>query len=242
MKLTYKHFLLALCFLALGCNPDDTSTSELELNDFLISGDVKILSLGDSFTIGEGVCNTCKYPEILKQKIKLQVQENNQVMLNIIAKTGWTTSDLIAELNTNEIETNHDLVTLLIGVNNQYQNGTFSLYEKDLPELIEKAIKYASGNKNNVIVISIPDYAYTPFGQNWASDPQTISDDLDLYNGFAQNYCLNNDIAFVNITDISRQGLENVSLVASDDLHPSYLAHLKFVERILPIAIQKLNN
>jgi lysophospholipase L1-like esterase len=116
------------------------------------------------------------------------------------------------------------LVTLLIGVNNQYQNKPFSLYELEFPELVNIAIDKAKGIKANVIVVSIPDYAYTPFGNG----NTTISAQIDTYNAFAENYCIQNNITFVNITDIN--------LVASDGLHPSEIAYSKFVERIFPKA------
>src|SRR5690606_6336783 len=131
------------------------------------------------------------------------------------------------------------LVTLLIGVNNQYQNKHFSLYETEFPELVATAITKAKGDKNKVIVVSIPDYAFTPFGQN-NGNPTNISQQLDQYNAFAQNFCEQNNITFVNITDITREGLNNPELVASDGLHPSELAYTKFVERILLLAIEKL--
>lgn len=127
---------------------------------------------------------------------------------------------------------NYDLVTLLIGVNNQYQNKPFSLYEQEFPELVNISIQKAKGNKNNVIVVSIPDYAYTPFGNGNA----TISSQIDTYNSFAENYCIQNNITFVNITDITREGLAQPTLVANDGLHPSDLAYARFVERILPKA------
>jgi lysophospholipase L1-like esterase len=91
----------------------------------------------------------------------------------------------------------------------------------------------AKGDKNNVIVLSIPDYAYTPFGQG-SSNPENISTQIDMYNLFAENYCIENNVDFVNITDITRQGLENPTLVAGDGLHPSKTAYTKFVERLLP--------
>jgi lysophospholipase L1-like esterase len=127
-------------------------------------------------------------------------------------------------------------VTLLIGVNNQYQNKPFSLYEQEFPALVQKAIQLAKGDKSNVIVVSIPDYAYTPFGQGAAN----ITTQLNVYNTFAQNYCTQNQIEFVYITDITQQGLVNPALVAADGLHPSELAYAQFVDRILPKAISVL--
>jgi acyl-CoA thioesterase-1 len=129
------------------------------------------------------------------------------------------------------------LVTLLIGVNNQYQNRPFSTYEKEFLELVAIAIKAGKNIASNLIVVSNPDYAITPFGNGSTS----ISREINKYNTFAKNYYEQNGITFVNITEISRNGLTNPSLVASDGLHSSELAYTKFVASILPIALQKLN-
>ena len=99
------------------------------------------------------------------------------------------------------------MVTLLIGVNNQYQNRPFSQYEKEFPELLQTAIRLAGGDKNNVIVVSIPDYAYTPYGQN-TSDPQKISNELEKYNAFAKATSEAQDVTFLNITDITQRGVQ----------------------------------
>lgn len=200
---------------------------------------IKLLSLGDSYTIGESVCETCRFPEQLKEGLKPNFNLQTTFELQVIATTGWTTTNLINAIANQNLPTNHDLVTLLIGVNNQYQNKPFSLYETEFPELVTTAITKAKGDKNKVIVVSIPDYAFTPFGQN-NGNPTNISEQLDQYNAFAQNYCEQNNITYVNITDITREGLNNPDLVASDGLHPSELAYTKFVERILPLAIEKL--
>ena len=129
---------------------------------------------------------------------------------------------------------------MLIGVNNQYQNRPFELYETEFPELVNKAISLTKSQRSNdLIVISIPDYAYTPYGQS-GPNPSNTSQEIDMYNNFAENYCLENDISFINITDITRLGLVNPALVASDNLHPSKLAYKKFVERIYPVALEKL--
>jgi lysophospholipase L1-like esterase len=112
------------------------------------------------------------------------------------------------------------------------------VYESEFPTLVNRAITLARGDKSNVIVVSIPDYAYTPFGQGAAN----ISAGIDQYNAFAENYCRDNEITFVNITDITRLGLLQPELVASDGLHPSELAYSKFVERIVPKALLSLEN
>ena len=198
------------------------------------------LALGDSYTIGQSVCETCRFPEQLKKSLS-NLNPNNAYPLRIIAQTGWTTTNLISAIDLQNPTSDYDLVTVLIGVNNQYQSKPFSLYEKEFPELVTKAIAFAKGDKTNVIVISIPDYAYTPFGQG-SGNQSRISTEIDAYNALAKKYCMDNTIEFINITDITRQGLKNPNLVAQDGLHPSELAYSLFVERILPkaaTAIQK---
>ncbi len=207
---------------------DTTSTNTLFL---------KILSLGDSYTIGQSVCETCRFPIQLKDS--LADMRTEDISVNIVARTGWTTTNLINAIDSEDNGSNYDLVTLLIGVNNQYQHKPFALFENEFPILIQKAIRFAKNDKTNVVVISIPDYAYTPFGQN-SSNPQIISTEIDQYNSYIQTYCLERNISFINVTDITRLGLDQPELVASDGLHPSRLAYKLFVERIIPIALEKL--
>lgn len=199
----------------------------------------KILALGDSYTIGQSVCQTCKFPEQLKDSLVANLPDSYRLSLQVIAQTGWTTTNLIAAISSEKPALDFDLVTLLIGVNNQYQNKPFTVYESEFPYLVDKAISFAKGNKSKVIVVSIPDYAFTPFGQG-SNNAQNISNQIDQYNLFAKNYCDTNNIAFINITDITRLGLQQTNLVASDGLHPSQIAYSKFVERILPLALEKI--
>jgi len=197
------------------------------------SRNLKYLALGDSYTIGQSVCETCRFPIQLQDSIKKHDASIGFFSTQIIATTGWTTSNLKAAIATQNPTNDFDLVTLLIGVNNQYQNKPFSLFEQEFPELIVTAIQKAKGKKENLIVVSIPDYAYTPFGQG----SMAISQGIYQYNAYIENYCIQNNIKFVNITDITRQGLAQPNLVATDGLHPSTLAYSKFVERILPKAL-----
>ncbi len=225
-----KFAFLILAMLTISCSKDTLITNETPPRN------LRYLALGDSYTIGQSVCNTCRFPEQLKDSIKKRLNSNDIIAINVIAQTGWTTTNLKSAIASQNPSSNYDLVTLLIGVNNQYQNKPFSLYEQEFPELVAIAIEKAQGKKENVIVVSIPDYAYTPFGNG----NTTISTQIDTYNAFAQNYCATNNITFVNITDITRLGLAQPNLVATDGLHPSELAYSKFVERILPKAIEKL--
>ncbi len=231
MKFLFYLFSIAVIVL-LSC----TSTNKILKNEAKSqNNDYNILSLGDSYTIGESVCETCRFPEQLKDSLSNNTKDTS-FNLKIVATTGWTTTNLLNGISNENLPNNYDLVTLLIGVNNQYQGKDFSIYETEFPELVDIAITKAKGDKNRVIVVSIPDYAYTPFGK----ENTTISSEIDTYNAFAENYCNDNNITFVNITDITRNGLEDTDLVASDGLHPSGKAYSLFVERLLPYALEKL--
>lgn len=199
-----------------------------------VTGAIKYLALGDSYTIGQSVCETCRFPEQLKSGL-MTVFPQSTFSVNVIATTGWTTTNLISAINTQNPASDNDLVTLLIGVNNQYQHKDFSVYEKEFPILLSKAIQLAKGDKKNVIVLSIPDYAYTPYAKNMDDMSRAkISSEINQYNSFAENQCMQNQVTFISITDITRQGLTNPNLVANDGLHPSQTAYKMFVDRMLP--------
>lgn len=227
-------FSILLCLSLIGCSSDEDNTAAE-----IVSANYKYLALGDSYTYGQNVCETCRFPAQLKDSLGQFLNAEDTFNLKLIAQTGWTTANLNAAISNESLQNDYDLVTLLIGVNNQYQNIPFSVYEQEFVTLVNTAITKGKGDKNNLIVVSIPDYAYTPFGQG-SSNPSNISSQLDTYNAFAENYCLANNITFINITDITRLGLNQPELVANDGLHPSTVAYTKFVERILPVAKNKL--
>lgn len=229
-----KLHIVCILFLSLlvSCSTTDVAkTNKSDLKNF------RYLALGDSYTIGESVCETCRFPEQLKDSLQKKNTENLTINVDIIAQTGWTTTNLKNAIAAENPSNNYDLVTLLIGVNNQYQHKSFSLFETEFPELVTTAIEKANGKKENVIVVSIPDYAFTPYGNG----NTTISTEIAQYNTFSKNYCEANNVKFVNITDITQQGLIQTNFVASDGLHPSKMAYSKFVERILPKALPLLS-
>lgn len=229
-RMILKHLMFNLCLATFLCVGYSSNSQEIVI-DTTTKKPLKIISLGDSYTIGASVCDTCRFPEQLKDSLKLKT-ENDNIVLKVIATTGWTTSALLNALKENTIESDYDLATLLIGVNNQFQRRPFEQFEIQFPELVNKAISYTNGIKGHLIVVSIPDYAYTPYG----AGRESISIGIDKYNNFIEAYCKQNDI-----TDIIRLGLDEPNLIASDRLHPSTLAYSKFVNRILPYALKKIS-
>ncbi|MBP1225343.1 SGNH/GDSL hydrolase family protein [Flavobacterium sp. 1355] len=251
MKTEFKQIVtIFLSIFLLSCSSDETALENstapapvLPPNTTTpIANSINYLALGDSYTIGQSVCETCRYPEQLKASLNA-IYPQTSFSLKVIATTGWTTSNLLSAINTQNPKSDYDLVTLLIGVNNQYQGRDFSLYEKEFPELLNKAIELAKGNAKDVIVLSIPDYAYTPFGVSMMQgQTDKISSEINNYNSFAENYCKIKDVVFINITEITRQGLKNPDLVAKDVLHPSEYAYKLFVEKMLPAVKSTFRN
>ena len=243
IRLVIVSLIVGLNLLSCNINAEIPEVPNYEQNENPINEEpeprhIKLISLGDSYTIGQSVCEDCRFPAQLRDSLQTYFSENDSISLEIIAQTGWTTSNLKSAITAAEPSSDFDLVTLLIGVNNQYQNKPFSLYQTEFIELTNTAITLANGDASKLIVVSIPDYAYTPFGQNY--NPSYISEQLLQYNDYAETYCNENNLNYVYITDITQQGLTNTELVATDNLHPSELAYTKFVERILPLALEVL--
>ena len=190
---------------------------------------IKYLALGDSYTIGESVATNKSFPAQLKDSIEAKTGKN--VDLKIIARTGWRTDDLINVIKNDSLTSDYDLVSLLIGVNNQFQGRDFKQYEAEFNNLLDTAIKLAQGIKKNVFVVSIPDYAFTPFG----NEDEKISEEIDKYNNYARKETVSRNIPFVEVTEITRRGLQEPNLVATDGLHPSADAYAEFVSEIYKV-------
>ncbi|RED96250.1 SGNH/GDSL hydrolase family protein [Marinoscillum furvescens] len=215
-----------------GDEPQDTTNTDNTMDA------LTYLALGDSYTIGESVKESERWP------VQLVSRLNNETKLEvadpqIIATTGWTTSDLQGGIAREKPKGPFDLVSLLIGVNNQYRGYPFAEYEKEFPELLEAAIAYAGGDVSRVFVVSIPDYGVTPFAEN--SDSDKIAKELDAYNAFARAQAEAKGVMFFNITDISREATDKPEYVAGDGLHPSGVMYTEWVRRIFPWVAQTLN-
>lgn len=190
------------------------------------------LALGDSYTIGQSVPENQRFP------VQTAAMLNNLnlpfLQPEIIAQTGWTTGNLLFRLENNPPAQNkYDVVTLLIGVNNQYQGRTQEEYRQQFTALLEKAIGFAGNNKRHVFVLSIPDYSVTPFAAG--RNRQLIAAQLDSFNSINQQVADRYQVAYVNITGDSRQAAVYPSLTAADGLHPSGEQYRMWAMRLAPV-------
>jgi lysophospholipase L1-like esterase len=194
---------------------------------------IRYLALGDSYTIGESVAAADRWPEVLARTLEADV---GPVSVEIIARTGWTTSELAAAIDAANPQGPCDVVTLLIGVNDQYRGLSIGGYSDDFAALLDRAIGLAGGDPSRVIVVSIPDWGVTPFAGG--SDRTRIATEIDAFNEVAERITARAGVAWVDVTTISRS--ETPGLVADDGLHPSAAQYRLWVEAILPAALDAL--
>lgn len=188
---------------------------------------VRYLALGDSYTIGESVPENERWPVQLAERLKA---ENIPVQVTIIAKTGWTTNELWQGIQTAQPTPPYELVSLLIGVNNQYRGYSSEEYREEFRFLLDKSIEYAGGNKDRVFVVSIPDWGVTPFAEG--RDRAQIAQEIDLFNSINKEESTTAGIRYFDITPVSRQ--PDPALIAGDGLHPSGRMYSQWVDLIFP--------
>lgn len=190
------------------------------------------LALGDSYTIGQSVPVADRFPN---QTARLLLADSVQFETpEIIAQTGWTTGNLLNRLNsTPPMDSTYDIVSLLIGVNNQYQHLSQTQYSAEFRTLLNKSIQYAGGEKKRVVVISIPDYGVTPYAGG--SDRALIAAQIDSFNLINRNISSQLGVNYVFITDLTRLAATDPTLVASDGLHPSGIEYNKWAGRLAPV-------
>lgn len=195
---------------------------------------IDILALGDSYTKGEGIPWANNFPNQLVDSLRRRGK--TVAGLRVIAQTGWRTDQLknaIAAAS-DLSDSTFSVVTLCIGVNNQFQKASLDTYRTEFEALLKTALDFAGGNPKRVFVLSIPDWAYTPFGQNYGVPAQT-STDIDRFNTVNKSITGQYGINYLNVTDISRQGLQQSGLVATDGLHPSAAQYTTWTEGLLPM-------
>lgn len=226
--------LLAFVLSVFSCEKDDFAPeSAPPLPKSAGIDTLHYLALGDSYTIGEGVKYSKNFPSQLTEQVNgLHGDSLYLLPPTIVAQTGWTAAELLRRLEQDNLRASYDVITLLIGVNNQYQEQAFSKFEEDYAALLEFALSKTQEDSSRLVLISIPDYAYTPFGQT-NGDPARTSTEIDKYNAYIEQQAAALGIPFVNITDISREALDKPGLLAPDGLHPSGQMYARWVERLL---------
>jgi len=193
---------------------------------------LRYLALGDSYTIGEGVPEAGRWPVQLAAALRTE-----GIALDpprIIARTGWTTDELSAAIDAAEPLGEYDFVSLLIGVNNQYRGRAVEQYAREFAALLARAVGFAGGRADRVLVLSIPDWGVTPFAAG--RDRQAIAAAIDAHNGAARSLCGRRGVAFVDITWASRIHGAEPAMLVDDGLHPSAAMYALWTASALPAA------
>ena len=214
-----KLVLFFLIFFSLGCEKKQKKQS--------------YLALGDNYTIGEAVSNSHSWP---MQLVKALEEENILIdKPKVIAQTGWTTVDLKKGIDQTALDYPYDWVSLLIGVNNKCKGKNIEVFKADFEQLLSQSILFAGNKKNRLFVISIPDWGKMPFAKN--QEREKIATEIDNFNQVIYEVCSRKEVAFIDITQISRTLVSNPHFIASDSLHPSKSQYAKWVEEIIPFFI-----
>lgn len=242
----FNLFLVFTAFVCIQCTEKNKIVPKIVAQDTLaivpittipgtvvgISKPFTIKALGDSYTIGQSVTTNLRFPNQVVEK--LIALEYDFAEPNVLATTGWTTRNLINAIESYTDTNKYDFVFLLIGVNNFYQGKSITTYRTEFAELLQTAIHFANDSAHHVVVLSIPDYAYTPFGQR--SNAAYISKGIDDFNAINKEETQKiNGVNYIDITPISRKGIEFPSYVASDGLHPSGVQYGLWADEIVKV-------
>ena len=198
---------------------------------------IRYLALGDSYTIGESVPENERWSNQLAELLKSSPQlAGREIQVTIIARTGWTTAELWQGIEMRAIQPPYDMVSLLIGVNNQYRGYDINEYREQFRFLLEKAIEYADEKPDRVFVLSIPDWGVTPFAAG--RDAAKIAQEIDAFNAVNREEAEKLGVAYVDVTPVSREAANDPSLIAGDGLHPSGKMYAEWAKLALPVALQ----
>jgi lysophospholipase L1-like esterase len=220
-------FFLVMTLLA-GCIPSTAlPPPELGETDMPV---FRYLALGDSYTIGQSVGAKDRWPN---QLAKLLADQGIGIEVTFIARTGWTVDELWQGIQAAPPRGTYDLVTLLIGVNDQYRGYPLDGYRADFRFMLGKAIEYAGGDPEKVVVLSIPDWGFTPFAASRDTEP--ISRQIDEFNTINLDETKSAGARYVDVTIISRMGMDDFELITGDRLHPSGKMYAMWAEKVLPV-------
>jgi lysophospholipase L1-like esterase len=194
------------------------------------------LALGDSYTAGTGVADSERWPVQLSRRL---LEEGASIdSPQIVAMAGWTTRDLRSAIPLQAAQGPYDLVSLLIGVNNQAAGWDTESYQAEFTDLLDQAITLAGGDAGAVLVLSIPDWGVTPYAQSQRRDD--ISPEIDAFNAINREVSIERGVRYIDITPISRMAADDPTLLAEDELHPSAAMYAQWVELALPAACAAL--
>ncbi len=199
---------------------------------------LRYLALGDSYTIGEGIAESGRWPNVLARTLN-----ERGVALDaprLIATTGWTCAELSVAMDDAEPLGRWDMVSLLIGVNDQYRGHGIEVFAQGFSALLERAIALADGRTDRVFVLAIPDWSVTPFAGDGQRDLAAIASELDAFNAFAQRTCEAHGVAFIDIAPVSRARGGEADMLADDGLHPSAKLVALWAELALPKVLELL--
>lgn len=236
----WKNWLFLTCaaLLVAGCGATaeqgKSGVSKAEAAAVEREGPARFLALGDSYTIGESVASNQRWPVQLVRALRADDVEVEKP--RVIAKTGWTTDELSEAVEDAGLERRFDLVSLMVGVNDQYRGRSSDNYRDDLEPLLERAIELAGGEPGRVIVVSIPDWGVTPFARKDERSAARIAEEIDAFNDVNRSLAEQYGARYVGVTDISREVADDILLVANDGLHPSPQQYRRWTQRILPVA------
>ena len=211
---------------------EDASVNQNLNSDSLNQTQFSLLALGDSYTIGEGVDEDQRWPN---QFIKVAYENGVDFSSSrIIAETGWKSYDLINAIESSNFEKKYDYVSLLIGVNNQFNSRPVNEFENDLDKLLIK-INNLKKKNGSVLIISIPDWGSSPYGVGF--DRNEISNEINTFNNSLKNFANTNGLNYVDVTEISRRAINEPNLIAIDNLHPSGIMYLEWAKKIFQVWI-----
>lgn len=202
------------------------------------AAEVRMLALGDSYTIGEGVAEDDRWPVRLAAMLRARgIAVASPV---IVARTGWTTDELSSAIDAAHPSGSYGLVTLLIGVNNQYRGRSSDEYRTQFRALLTRAIAFAGSHASRVIVVSIPDWGVTPFAQG--RDRARITTEIDAFNVINRDESVRAGARYVDVTPMSRRAATEKDLVAGDGLHPSATMYAEWARLVMPVAVEALGS
>lgn len=197
-----------------------------------MSDGLAFLALGDSYTVGESVPREDSWPHRLAGRC---AEAGFPLRVTVVAETGWTSGELLAAIEANPPSPSFDLVSLLIGVNDQYRGLPVESYTATLARLLDWTGRALKPDGAGRFAVSIPDWGVTPFASG--VDRAAVGRDVDRFNSSFRSSAEAAGLPFIDVTALSRSPGAGV---AADGLHPSADAYGRWVDDILPVALRLL--